>query len=105
METTLQTLGASTHNGMRGNTMHAKVTANITRLYIFIHLQTRDKDGNARHIPHAKPKADGLIIHIHGGGFVAQSSKSHEVGILRSSTKLLDCDWPILVPQLIGNSS
>ena len=43
--------------------------------------QTRDKDGNARHNHHAKPKADGLIIHIHGGGFVAQSSKSHEVGI------------------------
>ncbi|KAH9495219.1 DDB1- and CUL4-associated factor 8 [Bulinus truncatus] len=27
----------------------------------------------------AKPKAAGLVIHIHGGGFVAQSSKSHEV--------------------------
>lgn len=51
--------------------------------HIFINFQTRDKDGNIRHNSHAKPKADGLVIHIHGGGFVAQSSKSHEVGILR----------------------
>jgi hormone-sensitive lipase len=49
--------------------------------YIF-HFQTRDKDGTIRHNHNAKPKADGLVIHIHGGGFVAQSSKSHEVGIL-----------------------
>lgn len=25
------------------------------------------------------PRATGLVIHIHGGGFVAQSSASHEV--------------------------
>ncbi|KAK3798516.1 hypothetical protein RRG08_063525 [Elysia crispata] len=27
----------------------------------------------------AKPRVPGLIVHFHGGGFVAQSSKSHEV--------------------------
>ena len=42
--------------------------------------QSCDKDGHLQYNSHAKPKADGLIIHIHGGGFVAQSSKSHEVG-------------------------
>ena len=26
------------------------------------------------------PASPGLIIHIHGGGFVAQSPKTHEVG-------------------------
>uniref|UniRef100_T1J9H7 Hormone-sensitive lipase n=1 Tax=Strigamia maritima TaxID=126957 RepID=T1J9H7_STRMM len=28
---------------------------------------------------HIEPASPGLIIHVHGGGFVAQSSKSHEV--------------------------
>lgn len=40
-----------------------------------------------------EPPAKGLIIHCHGGGFVAQSSKSHE-GYLRDWAKILDV--PIL---------
>lgn len=40
-----------------------------------------------------EPPSKGLIIHCHGGGFVAQSSKSHE-GYLRDWAKYLDV--PIL---------
>ncbi|ENN72419.1 hormone-sensitive lipase isoform X2 [Dendroctonus ponderosae] len=40
-----------------------------------------------------EPPAKGLIIHCHGGGFVAQSSKSHEP-YLRDWAKMLDI--PIL---------
>lgn len=40
-----------------------------------------------------EPPSKGLIIHCHGGGFVAQSSKSHE-GYLRDWAKYLDI--PIL---------
>ncbi|KAJ8913019.1 hypothetical protein NQ315_002034, partial [Exocentrus adspersus] len=40
-----------------------------------------------------EPPAKGLIIHCHGGGFVAQSSRSHE-GYLRDWAK--DLDVPIL---------
>ncbi|BFZ14026.1 hypothetical protein BsWGS_17065 [Bradybaena similaris] len=40
-----------------------------------------------------KPKALGLIIHIHGGGFVAQSSKSHEVYLREWAVSV---DVPIL---------
>ena len=29
-----------------------------------------------------KPRSTGIIVHIHGGGFVAQSSASHEVPFL-----------------------
>ncbi|KAK6964166.1 hormone-sensitive lipase [Biomphalaria glabrata] len=43
--------------------------------------------------PAAKPKAAGLVIHIHGGGFVAQSSKSHEV-------YLREWAWTVDVPIL-----
>lgn len=28
--------------------------------------------------PHQAPRSRALVIHIHGGGFVAQTSKSHE---------------------------
>ncbi|RUS86042.1 hypothetical protein EGW08_006196, partial [Elysia chlorotica] len=41
----------------------------------------------------AKPRVPGLVVHFHGGGFVAQSSKSHEV-YLRDWAVSLDC--PIL---------
>ncbi|ESO99938.1 hypothetical protein LOTGIDRAFT_113239 [Lottia gigantea] len=37
---------------------------------------TKNKSGKPQI---AKPKSPGLLIHCHGGGFVAQSSKSHEV--------------------------
>ncbi|XP_018571617.1 hormone-sensitive lipase isoform X2 [Anoplophora glabripennis] len=40
-----------------------------------------------------EPPAKGLLIHCHGGGFVAQSSKSHD-GYLRDWAK--DLDVPIL---------
>ena len=30
----------------------------------------------------ARPRVPGLIVHFHGGGFVAQSSKSHEVRVM-----------------------
>uniref|UniRef100_A0A1X7TZZ6 Hormone-sensitive lipase n=1 Tax=Amphimedon queenslandica TaxID=400682 RepID=A0A1X7TZZ6_AMPQE len=43
--------------------------------------------------PPTVPPSTGLIIHFHGGGFVAQSSKSHEF-YLRWWSKELDC--PIL---------
>ena len=42
--------------------------------YIF-----QSKDGTTHHGQSPKPKSDGLLVHVHGGGFVAQSSKSHEV--------------------------
>ena len=48
------------------------------------YFQTRDKDGNVKYNPHSKQKTDGLVVHIHGGGFVAQSSKSHEVSLYTS---------------------
>lgn len=31
-----------------------------------------------RHRPQQAPRSPSLIVHIHGGGFVAQTSKSHE---------------------------
>lgn len=34
--------------------------------------------GEAKSKNNMKPPSRGLIIHCHGGGFVAQSSKSHE---------------------------
>lgn len=40
-----------------------------------------------------EPSSKGLIVHCHGGGFVAQSSKSHE-GYLRDWAKRLNV--PIL---------
>ena len=39
----------------------------------------QSKDGTTHHGQSPKPKSDGLLVHVHGGGFVAQSSKSHEV--------------------------
>jgi len=33
-----------------------------------------------------KSKSHGLIIHCHGGGFVAQSSASHQVSTHKRST-------------------
>ncbi|XP_050315776.1 hormone-sensitive lipase isoform X2 [Anthonomus grandis grandis] len=44
--------------------------------------------GTKNKIP-LEPPADGIIIHCHGGGFVAQSSKSHE-GYLRDWAKHLN---------------
>ena len=35
------------------------------------------------------PAASGLIVHIHGGGFVAQSPKSHEVRTHTSGTLMI----------------
>lgn len=49
--------------------------------------------GEKNHIGSAKPAASGLIFHCHGGGFVAQSSKSHEL-YLRDWAMALDV--PIL---------
>ncbi|EDO39376.1 predicted protein, partial [Nematostella vectensis] len=40
-------------------------------------MTTADKEEGS--VSKLKPRAKGLILHIHGGGFVAQSSKSHEV--------------------------
>ena len=58
----------------------AECLTNVVRMMIFsFNFQNVDSDGNAPKRSKTKPKADGLIIHIHGGGFVAQSSKSHEV--------------------------
>ncbi|KAI8479074.1 hypothetical protein Bbelb_431860 [Branchiostoma belcheri] len=53
--------------------------------------QVEEKLGTKKKVP--APKSDALIIHIHGGGFVAQSSKSHEM-YLRTWAK--DIDVPIL---------
>ena len=39
----------------------------------------QSKDGTIHQGQVPKHKSDGLLVHIHGGGFVAQSSKSHEV--------------------------
>lgn len=42
--------------------------------------QSRDgSDSLSHHGRSPKPKSDGMILHVHGGGFVAQSSKSHEM--------------------------
>lgn len=42
--------------------------------------QSKDGSDNVSHHGRSpKPKSDGLILHVHGGGFVAQSSKSHEM--------------------------
>ncbi|XP_032236077.2 hormone-sensitive lipase [Nematostella vectensis] len=41
--------------------------------------QSRDGSKEEGSVSKLKPRAKGLILHIHGGGFVAQSSKSHEV--------------------------
>eukprot|EP00058_Branchiostoma_floridae_P024634 XP_002610124.1 hypothetical protein BRAFLDRAFT_89828 [Branchiostoma floridae] len=51
--------------------------------------QVEEKLGTKKKVP--APKSDALIIHIHGGGFVAQSSKSHEVpdGVLAAYTPFL----------------
>lgn len=49
--------------------------------------------GEKSHTENAKPPASGLIFHCHGGGFVAQSSKSHEL-YLRDWAMALDV--PIL---------
>ena len=38
---------------------------------------------------HVAPPSDALVLHIHGGGFVSQSSKSHEI-YLRSWAKFLN---------------
>ncbi|XP_067674831.1 hormone-sensitive lipase-like [Haliotis asinina] len=43
------------------------------------HLKQPTKSKNGRPAPKLAPKAPGLLVHCHGGGFVAQSSKSHEV--------------------------
>lgn len=48
----------------------------------------QSKDGTVHHGQTPKPKSDGLIFHIHGGGFVAHTSKSHEI-YLRSWAKEL----------------
>ena len=39
------------------------------------------------------PPATGLIVHIHGGGFVAQSPKSHEVSVHKVLSTYMQ--WPI----------
>lgn len=42
---------------------------------------------------HLKPQSTGLIFHCHGGGFVAQSSKSHEIYLREWAVAL---DVPII---------
>ncbi|KAK9876534.1 hypothetical protein WA026_013907 [Henosepilachna vigintioctopunctata] len=44
--------------------------------------------GEAKNNKNTKPPSSGLLIHCHGGGFVAQSSKSHE-SYLRDWAKAL----------------
>jgi len=42
--------------------------------------QSKDgKQNSTHHGRSPKPKNDGFLLHVHGGGFVAQSSKSHEM--------------------------
>ncbi|XP_031568873.1 hormone-sensitive lipase-like [Actinia tenebrosa] len=41
--------------------------------------QSKDGSNNNQYSPKMKPKSKGLVLHIHGGGFVSQSSKSHEM--------------------------
>lgn len=41
-----------------------------------------DKYGFKKNKKKIQPLSANLVIHCHGGGFVAQSSKSHEVGDL-----------------------
>lgn len=50
----------------------------------------QSKDGTIHQGQVPKPKSDGLLVHIHGGGFVAQSSKSHEVCDLTIFQALVD---------------
>ncbi|GFN86132.1 hormone-sensitive lipase [Plakobranchus ocellatus] len=50
----------------------------------------------------SKPRVPGLIVHFHGGGFVAQSSKSHEVYLrdwaVSTGCPILSVDYS-LAPQ------
>ena len=55
----------------------------------------QSKDGTIHQGQVPKPKSDGLLVHIHGGGFVAQSSKSHEVCDLTIFKPLVDCANPV----------
>lgn len=48
--------------------------SNIRVIGIFFNLQI-----GSHGVGESLPLSDGLIIHCHGGGFVAQSSRSHEV--------------------------
>lgn len=63
------------------------------RLLSYAWRKGQSKDGTIHQGQVPKPKSDGLLVHIHGGGFVAQSSKSHEM-YLRSWAKELEV--PIL---------
>ena len=59
-----------------------RVTVKLVVNIIFSHqlvFVPQSKDGKEHHGRSAKPKSDGVLLHVHGGGFVAQSSKSHEV--------------------------
>ncbi|XP_044164248.1 LOW QUALITY PROTEIN: hormone-sensitive lipase-like [Acropora millepora] len=58
------------------------------RLLSYTWRKGQSKDGTIHQGQVPKPKSDGLLVHIHGGGFVAQSSKSHEM-YLRSWAKEL----------------
>ncbi|CAL1531773.1 unnamed protein product, partial [Lymnaea stagnalis] len=67
------------------------ISANLREGQVgLINLNTSTK---AKSPASAKPNSAGLIIHIHGGGFVAQSSKSHEVYLREWAVTI---DAPIL---------
>nr|KAG5689324.1 hypothetical protein BaRGS_018867 [Batillaria attramentaria] len=57
------------------------------------HMKSSKLSPSSRNSPQRAPRSHGLIVHCHGGGFVAQSSRSHEV-YLRHWAK--DLDVPIL---------
>ena len=65
---------------MNTNTLTFKViNINFVTVLCGYFVIFQSKDGTTHHGQSPKPKSDGLLVHVHGGGFVAQSSKSHEV--------------------------
>ncbi|XP_005093044.1 hormone-sensitive lipase [Aplysia californica] len=65
--------------------------------------QALKKDVKSKNAAEPKPRTSSLVIHIHGGGFVAQSSKSHEVYLrhwaVSLGTPILSIDYS-LAPEL-----
>ena len=60
----------------------AKEISNSLFYQSWLHEVTPKKDGKVDEDTPPKsaaPMSKGLLIHIHGGGFVAHTSKSHEV--------------------------
>ncbi|KJE91855.1 hormone-sensitive lipase [Capsaspora owczarzaki ATCC 30864] len=59
------------------------------QMYECAHVE-RGGESESRLFTKAKPMSNALIVHFHGGGFISQSSKSHEI-YLREWTRELDC--------------